>query len=56
MQDRSPLAPFFAFLGPFAPHWRWFIFALVVSIVLPLPFLVKNFFVFQLTLKWKNRL
>lgn len=50
MQDRSPLAPFFGFLGPFAPHWRWFVLAVVLVIACPLPFFVKNFFIFQLTL------
>jgi branched-chain amino acid transport system permease protein len=33
-----------------APYGRWLGFALVLLIALPLPFLVKNFFVFQLTL------
>ncbi len=50
MTTRSPLDGFFAFLGPLAPYWRWLAFGLVLLIVLPLPFLVKNFFIFQLTL------
>jgi branched-chain amino acid transport system permease protein len=47
MKTRSDLL---TFLGAIAPHRRWLVLCLVLLIVLPLPFLVKNFFVFQLTL------
>jgi branched-chain amino acid transport system permease protein len=47
MKTRSDL---FTFLGALAPYRRWLVFCLVLLIVLPLPFLVKNFFIFQLTL------
>jgi branched-chain amino acid transport system permease protein len=31
-------------------YWRWLGFLIVAAIALPLPFLLKNFFIFQLTL------
>src|ERR1700682_4252843 len=31
-------------------YWRWIGFLIVAAIALPLPFLLKNFFIFQLTL------
>ncbi len=54
MKTRSLFTDLIAFFGALAvalaPYWRWLVFCLVLLIVLPLPFLVKNFFVFQLTL------
>src|SRR5947207_6848059 len=50
MKTRSAFTDFIGSLGAFAPYRRWLIFCLALLIVLPLPFLVKNFFVFQLTL------
>jgi branched-chain amino acid transport system permease protein len=54
MKTRSLSTDLIAFFGAFAvalaPYWRWLVFCLVLLIALPLPFLIKNFFVFQLTL------
>ena len=54
MKTRSAFTDLIAFFGALAvalaPYRRWLILGLVLLIVLPMPFLVKNFFVFQLTL------
>ncbi|HLL26258.1 MAG TPA: branched-chain amino acid ABC transporter permease [Xanthobacteraceae bacterium] len=50
MTTRSHLNAFFSFLRTVAPYRRGLAFLLVILIALPLPFLVKNFLLFQLTL------
>ncbi len=54
MKTRSAFTDLIAFFGALAvalaPYRRWLVLGLVLLIVLPMPFLVKNFFVFQLTL------
>jgi branched-chain amino acid transport system permease protein len=48
MNTAAPVSKRRAYEAP--AYWRWLGFLIVAAIALPLPFLLKNFFIFQLTL------